>query len=90
MPSPSESWLDASAQASQALEIARKIEGQQKALAQVTMLMLATLSRSAPKESVEQMLDQLERIRDLTGPAGVAAGELIATAIATLERAAPR
>jgi hypothetical protein len=36
------------------------------------------------------LLAQLERIRDLTGPAGIAAGEVIATAVSTLERAAKR
>ena len=82
--------LDAVTIASDALDLARKIDARQKALAQVTMLMLATLARSSPKDDIDQLLAQLERIRDLTGPAGIAAGEVIATAVATLERFAKR
>ena len=73
-----------------ALELVRRIEARQKALAQVTMHMLATLARMAPKEDVDRLLAELERIRDLTGPSGVAAGEVVVTAMATLERAAKR
>jgi hypothetical protein len=54
------------------------------------MLMLTTLAKAAPRESIDQLITELERIRDLTGPAGIAAGEVIATAITTLERAAKR
>jgi hypothetical protein len=72
------------------LDLVRKLEARQKALAQVTMHMLATLAGTAPKEDVERLLAELERIRDLTGPAGFAAGEVIATAISTLERASRR
>jgi len=54
------------------------------------MHMLATLARTAPSEGVDRLLAELERIRDLTGPAGVAAGEVVVTAMATLERAAKR
>jgi hypothetical protein len=36
------------------------------------------------------VITELERVRDLTGPAGVAAGDVIATAITTLERASKR
>jgi hypothetical protein len=82
--------LDAVTMAADALELARKIDARQKALSQIVMLMLATLARSAPRDDVDQLLAQLERIRDLTGPAGVAAGEVIATAVSTLERAAKR
>jgi hypothetical protein len=85
-----DSWIDANNAAQDALDLARRIEAQQRALAHVTLQMLATLAKSAPREDVEQLLSQLERIRDLTGPAGVAAGEVIATAVATLERAAKR
>ena len=73
-----------------ALELVRGIEARQKALAQVTMHMLATLARTAPKEDVDRLLAELERIRDITGPSGVAAGEVVVTAMATLERAAKR
>ena len=83
-------WLDASDAAQEALQIAKRIEARQKALAQVTMHMLAVLAKSAPKEQIDQLLAELERIRDLTGPAGVAAGEVVVTAMATLERAAKR
>jgi hypothetical protein len=82
--------LDAVTMAADALELARKIDARQKALSQIVMLMLATLARSAPRDDVDQLLAQLERIRDLTGPAGIAAGEVIATAVSTLERAAKR
>jgi siderophore synthetase component len=85
-----DNWIDANAAAQDALDIARRLEATQKALAHVTLQMLATLAKSAPREDVDQLLAQLERIRDLTGPAGIAAGEVIATAIATLERAAKR
>jgi hypothetical protein len=76
--------------AQDALELLRKLDARQKALAQVTMHMLATIASTAPKEDVERLLAELERIRDLTGPAGVAAGEVVVTAMATLERAARR
>ena len=82
--------LDAVTMAADALELARKIDARQKALSQIVMLMLATLARSAPRDDVDQLLAQLERIRDLTGPAGIAAGEVIATAVSALERAAKR
>ncbi len=74
----------------EALDLIRKIEARQKALAQVTMHILATLARTAPREDIDRLLAELERIRDLTGPAGVAAGEVVVTAMATLERAAKR
>jgi len=82
--------LDALAMAGDALELARKIDARQKALSQIVMLTLAAVARSAPKDDVDQLLAQLERIRDLTGPAGIAAGEVVATAVSTLERAAKR
>ena len=85
-----DSWIDATTAAQDALELARRVEAQHKALAHVTLQMLATLAKSAPREDIDQLLAQLERIRDLTGPAGIAAGEVIATAVATLERAAKR
>lgn len=70
------------------LELVRKLDARQKVLAQVTMHMLATLAKTAPREDVDRLLAELERIRDMTGPAGVAAGEMVVTAMATLERAA--
>jgi hypothetical protein len=84
------SWLDAEATAQQALDLAKKIEAQGKAHLHVTMLILKTLGRAASRESIDQVISELERVRDLTGPAGVAAGDVIATAITTLERASQR
>jgi hypothetical protein len=85
--SSSETRRDAG-EAQDALELTRKIDARQRALAQVTMHMLATLARTAPREDVDRLLAELERIRDQTGPAGIAAGEVVVTAMATLERAA--
>lgn len=79
-------WIDAHKSAEEALEIARRAAAGQKALAHVTMLMLATLAKTAPRESVDQLLAELERVRDMTGPAGAVAGEVFATAVSTLER----
>lgn len=79
-------WIDASETAAQALEAAKRVAGVQRAQTQLMMLMLATLAKSAPEEAVDQMLDELERVRDLTGPAGAAAGEIFATAVSTIER----
>lgn len=76
--------------AQEALELVRRLEAQHRALAQVTMHMLATLGATAPSAEVEELIAQLERIRDRTGPTGVIAAEVIATALTTLERAAKR
>ena len=84
---PPETRRDA-ATAQDILDLVRKIDARQKVLAQVTMHMLATLAKSAPSEDVDRLLAELERIRDMTGPAGVAAAELLVTAMSTLERAA--
>ena len=84
------SWLDAEATAQQALELAKRVEVKQRMHLHITMLALTTLAKTAPREAIDQFVAELERIRDLTGPAGVAAGELVQTAIATLERAAKR
>jgi len=83
-------WLDASNMASEALAAAKNAAATQRAHLQVTMLMLATLAKTAPKESVDQLLAEFERIRDLSGPAGMAANEVLATAVSTLERYARR
>ena len=83
-------WIDASEAAAQALEIAKRAAAVQKAHTHLTMLMLATLAKSAPPEAVDQLLAELERVRDMTGPAGAAAGEVFATAVTTLERFARR
>jgi len=41
-------------------------------------------------QAIEQLLAEFERIRDLSGPAGMAQGDVFANAIATIERAARR
>ena len=79
-------WLEATNAASEALTATRNLAAVQKAQIHVTMLMLATLAKSAPREHVDQLLAEFERVRDLTGPAGAAAGEVFATAVSTLER----
>lgn len=79
-------WIDAHKSAEEALEIAKRAAASQRALLHVTMLMLATLAKSAPREAVDQLMAELERVRDMTGPAGAVAGEIYATAVSTLER----
>lgn len=79
-------WIDAYKTAEEALEIAKRAAASQRALTHVTMLMLATLAKTAPREAVEQLVAELERVRDMTGPAGAVAGEIFATAVSTLER----
>lgn len=79
-------WIDASEAAAKATEAVNRVAAVQRAQMQLIMLMLATLAKSAPQEAVDQMLDELERVRDLTGPAGAAAGEVFATAVSTIER----
>lgn len=84
------SWLDANKAATEALALAKSAAAVQKAQSHLMMLVLATLAKTAPKETVEQLLQELERVRDLSGPAGAAAGEVFATAYTTLERFAAR
>ena len=84
------SWLDAEASAQQALDLAKRLEAQQKAHMHITLLILKTLGKAASRDSIDAVITELERVRDLTGPAGVAAGDVIATAITTLERASKR
>ena len=79
-------WMDAQEAAAEAVEIAKRVAATQRAHTHLTMLMLATLAKSAPQEAVDQLLAELERVRDMTGPAGAAAGEVYATAVSTLER----
>jgi hypothetical protein len=79
-------WIDATEAASQAMELAKRTAAVQRAHTHLTMLMLATLAKTAPPEAVDQLLGELERVRDMTGPAGAAAGEVFATAVSTLER----
>ena len=79
-------WIDAQRSADEALEIAKRVAAVQRAHTHLTMLLLATLAKTAPKEAIEQLQAELERVRDMTGPAGASAGELYATAVSTLER----
>ena len=86
MSEDSTQWLDASKIATEALHLAKANAAIQKAHVHLTMMMMATLAKTAPKETVDQMIAELERVRDLTGPAGAMAGEVFATALSTLER----
>ena len=87
---PTPDWLNASTMASDALAIAKKAEAIQRAHLHVTMLLMTTVVKTASREQVEQLLAEFERIRDLSGPAGMAQGDVFASAIATIERAARR
>ena len=79
-------WIDAQQSAEEALDIAKRAAASHRALMHVTMLLLATVAKTAPREAVEQLMAELERVRDMTGPAGAVAGEIYATAVSTLER----
>ena len=83
-------WLSATSMASDALAAAKKVEAIQRAHLHVTMLLMTTVVKTASREAIEQLLAEFERIRDLSGPAGMAAGDVFATAIATIERASRR
>ena len=87
---PNSDWLDAVTQASDALALARKNEAAQRAHLHVTMLLMTTVVKTASREAIEQLLAEFERIRDLSGPAGMAQGDVFAKAIATIERASGR
>jgi hypothetical protein len=80
-------WLDAATMASDAMALAKKAEAIQRAHLHVTMLLMTTVVKSASREAIEQLLAEFERIRDLSGPAGMAQGDVFANAIATIERA---
>ena len=82
----SNQWLDANKMASDALALAKQAHAVSRANVHVTMLVVAAFAKTAPRESVDQMISELERVRDLTGPAGIVAGEVFATALTTLER----
>lgn len=79
-------WLDATKTASEALAAARTATAVQRAHTHLTLLILATLAKTAPREALEQLLQELERVRDQSGPAGVAAAEVFTNAASTLER----
>jgi len=83
-------WLDAQKTASEALQLARNAMASERANLHITMLILATLARTAPKDAVDKLHAEFERIRDASGPAGAVANEIFATAVSTLERYARR
>lgn len=83
-------WLDASKAASEALAASRTIGAVQRAHNHLMLLLLTAFAKSAPAEVVDQLIDEIERVRDLSGPAGNAAGEVFAAAASTLERFARR
>ena len=83
-------WLDAQKTADEAMKIARNAMASERANLHITMLILATLARTAPREAVDKLHAEFERIRDLSGPAGATANDIFATALSTLERHAPR
>jgi hypothetical protein len=79
-------WLDAHKTADEALKLARNAMASERANLHITMLILATLARTAPKEDVDRLHAEFERIRDMSGPSGAVANEIFATALSTLER----
>ena len=83
-------WLDAHKTASDALTLARDDAAVQRAQNHLMLLLLTAFAKSAPEEVVDQLIDEIERVRDLSGPAGNAAGEVFAAAASTLERFARR
>jgi len=83
-------WLDAQKTADEAMKIARNAMASERANLHITMLILATLARTAPREAVDKLHAEFERIRDLSGPAGAVANDIFATALSTLERHAQR
>jgi hypothetical protein len=85
----SNDWLDAQKTADEAMRIARHAMASERANLHITMLILATLARTAPKEAVDKLHAEFERIRDMSGPSGAVANEIFATALTTLERYAP-
>ena len=87
---PDPDWLSATSTASDALAIAKKVEAIQRAHLHVTMLLMTTVVKTSSREAIEQLLAEFERIRDLSGPAGMAAGDVFANAIAYIERASRR
>ena len=79
-------WLDANKTAEEALKLARNAMASERANLHITMLILATLARIAPREAVDKLHAEFERIRELSGPSGAVANEIFATALSTLER----
>jgi hypothetical protein len=86
MSNTSTDWLDAQKTAMEAMTIARNAAAAERANRHLTMLLLTTVAKTAPAEAVDQLYEEIERIRDLSGPAGAVANEIFATAITTIER----
>jgi hypothetical protein len=86
MSETSSNWLDAQKTADEALKLARNAMASERANIHITMLILATLARTAPRDAVDKLHAEFERIRDMSGPSGAIANEIFATAISTLER----
>ena len=83
-------WLDAQKTADEAIKLARNAMASERASTHIMMLILATLARTAPREAIDKLHAEFERVRDLSGPSGAIANEIFATALTTLERHAPR
>jgi 3-hydroxy-3-methylglutaryl CoA synthase len=86
MSEPKGDWLDAQKASTEALALAKNAMASERANLHITMLILATLARTAPKDAVDKLHAEFERIRDLSGPAGAVANEIFAAAVSTLER----
>ncbi|HEX5129308.1 MAG TPA: hypothetical protein VFV90_06160 [Usitatibacter sp.] len=86
MSETSSNWLDAQKTADEALKLARNAMASERANIHITMLILATLACTAPRDAVDKLHAEFERIRDMSGPSGAIANEIFATAISTLER----
>jgi len=84
--SSSTDWLDANKMASDALAASKTAAAVQRAQTHLLMLILTTIAQTAPRETTQKLIDEIERVRDLSGPAGNAAGEVFAAAASTLER----
>ena len=89
MTEKTDNWFDAQKTADEALRIARHALASERANLHITMLMLATLARTAPKEDVDKLHAEFERIRDMSGPTGAVANDIFAQALSTIERYTP-
>jgi hypothetical protein len=79
-------WLDAQKTSEEAIKLARNAMAAERATQHILMLILATLARTAPREAVDKLHAEFERVRDMSGPSGAVANEIFATALSTLER----
>ena len=79
-------WLDAQKTSEEAIKMARNAMAAERATQHIVMLILATLARTAPRDAIDKLHAEFERVRDLSGPSGAVANEIFATALTTLER----